>query len=901
MKRLFTGAALIALGSITASAWDAPTMGWSSWNAYGHRINEEIIKSQAAAMASNGLKDAGYIYLNIDDGAFKGRDANGNLVINPERFPNGMKTVVDYIHGLGLKAGTYSDAGYNTCASFHGGDVDGIGTGLYKHDTQDINFLFKDLGFDFIKVDFCGGDPIHNADGLDLDERERYTAIGEAIKATGRTDIRYNLCRWAYPGTWANDIATSWRTTEDIYLGWESVRGIIAQNLYLSAYARHGGFNDMDMLEVGRGMTTEEDKTHFGMWCMMSSPLLIGCDVTSIDDKTLALLTNPELVALNQDPLALQAYVVSKQKGVYTLVKDVETLQGLTRAVAFYNPTDAERTVTLDFFDVNLGGKVKARDLFERKDAGTFSGSMTVTIPAHGTRIYRLEATERYERHLYEAETAWLSAYQELENNQTVYSGIYEENEAMSGGAKAGWLGMLPDNDLIWRDVYSKNGGEYELTLAYISGADRNFILEVNGEAVKTINGNSGGWDVVGTTVTKVTLKPGDNTIRLYTTSNDWMPDFDYMQIVPAGSLEVYAHKLATTIERAKRIDPSRLPKTFAAQLSAAIEAAGNPCTSAEQYLAAIETLEKVIAKMDAVSLIYADYLSMRSGAVTNAEATAECASLTTLRNAIQSADAAVDNATDTETITAQTEALATAIKNFLHSTDTELLPGGHWDVTLLIENPTFDTDSHGWTGAPVWGSGCAEYWNRTFTVSQTLTGLKPGYYTAEVNALYRTKENDGGAAYKGKWEVIPAYFHAGDAEARLTSLYAHPVADHDDLADNLSGTHVKNGYVNSMYGASRAFALDLYKNRLETQLGDDGQLTIGIKCDRQVYDCWCCFDNFRLLYYGTTPAGVEAIADEETAEPVYYDLHGRRVTSPLPGNLYIVRRGNTAKKIIVK
>ena len=266
--------------ALTAGAWDTPTMGWSSWNAYGHRINQDIIKSQADAMAKSGLQKAGYLYINIDDGAFKGRDSEGNLVIHPTRFPDGMKPVVDYIHSLGLKAGTYSDAGYNTCASFHGGDVDGLGTGLCEHDTQDIDFLFKELGFDFIKVDFCGGDPIHNVDKLDLDEQERYTAIGEAIKATGREGLRYNICRWAYPGTWVNDIATSWRTTEDIYLGWESVRGIIAQNLYLSAYARHGGFNDMDMLEVGRGLTREEDKTHFGMWCIMASPLLIGCDMT---------------------------------------------------------------------------------------------------------------------------------------------------------------------------------------------------------------------------------------------------------------------------------------------------------------------------------------------------------------------------------------------------------------------------------------------------------------------------------------------------------------------------------------------------------------------------------------------------------------------------------------------
>lgn len=536
MKKIIFGGIILTLASLNINAWDTPTMGWSSWNTFGHRINEQIIKSQATAMDSKGLKDAGYKYINIDDGAFKGREENGKLVIHPVRFPNGMKTVVDHIHSLGLKAGTYSDAGYNTCASYHGGDVDGIGTGLYKHETQDIDFLFKELGFDFIKVDFCGGDPWHNADKLDLDERERYTAIAEALKATGREDLRYNICRWAYPGTWVNDIATSWRTTGDINASWGSIRDIIRENLYLSAYCRNGGFNDMDMLEVGRGLSEEEDKTHFGMWCIMSSPLLIGCDMTTIKSSALKLLTNSELIALNQDPLALQAYVVDRKNGVYILVKDVEKLYGLTRCVAFYNPTDAEQTSTLNFKDIDLGGTINARDLFECEDAGTFTEMMTVSIPAHGTRIFRLEAEKRFERQLYEAETAWMSAYQEIDNNQAVQSGIYEENDAFSGGAKAGWLGMREDNDLIWREVYSEKGGEYELTIGYISGENRTFTVEINGEKIKKLNVNSGGWSIVDKSNLDVILKPGENTVRIYNEDHAWMPDIDYMKIVNKAS-----------------------------------------------------------------------------------------------------------------------------------------------------------------------------------------------------------------------------------------------------------------------------------------------------------------------------------------------------------------------------
>lgn len=547
MRRNYKILVLFVLQTLLLShvvrAYERPTMGWSSWNAYGFKINENIIKSQADAIVSTGLMDAGYIYLNIDDGFFGGRDSEGHLLIHPTRFPNGMRPIVDYIHAKGLKAGIYSDAGKNTCASYWGGDEIGVGVGLYGHDQEDIDLYFKELNFDFIKVDFCGGDPGHNVDKLDLSEQERYTAIHQAIVNTGRTDVRLNVCRWAFPGTWVHDVATSWRISEDIYLGWNSIKSIVGQNLYLSAYATEGKYNDMDMLEVGRGLSAEEDKTHFGMWCIMSSPLLIGCDMTTISKEALDLMTNKELIALNQDTLGLQAYVVKKEAGAYLLVKDVEKLYGKNRAIAIYNPTDAEVEFEVDFLTLDLGGRVLARDLFEKKDEGTFVGSMSVKVPAHGTRIYKLTAEQRYERTKYEGETAWLSAYQELFNNQSAETGIYEELAVCSGGAKAGWLGKSEANDLQWRNVYSENGGEYTMTLAFITGESRNVKIQVNNEEVQTLSLNSGGWSTLATIEVDVTLKKGNNIIRL-SNASAWMPDIDCMDIVPKGSLDLYKHQL---------------------------------------------------------------------------------------------------------------------------------------------------------------------------------------------------------------------------------------------------------------------------------------------------------------------------------------------------------------------
>ncbi len=515
----------------TLSAQDGPTMGWSSWNTYGVNINENLIKRQADAMVSKGLKDVGFDHINIDDGYFGGRDkTDGHLLIHKTRFPNGLKPIVEYIHSKGLKAGIYSDAGRNTCGSMFNGDATGKGVGLYEHDQQDADYFFNDCGFDFIKVDFCGGSYYHNEDHLVLDEQQRYTAISQAIKNTGRIDVRMNACRWAYPGTWVSDVAFSWRTTGDINNSWGSVKDILAENLYLSAYCHDGHFNDMDMLEVGRSLSVEEDKTHFGMWCIMASPLLIGCDMTNIKSQTLTLLKNKELIALNQDPLYQQAYVAGLTNGCHILVKDIETQNGTKRAFALYNPNDNARAATIKFSQIDLAGTVQLRDVFQKKDLGDFENQYEVTIPAHGTRIYVAEGETRLERTRYEAETAYISDYQEIKNNQAEKTGIYEAADYCSAGYKAGWLGQSEQNDLQWRNVYSDNGGKYRLTIAFISGENRNITVSVNGKKVQTVNVNSGGWSTVGRRNIDINLEKGYNIIRL-SNATGWMPDIDYMEL----------------------------------------------------------------------------------------------------------------------------------------------------------------------------------------------------------------------------------------------------------------------------------------------------------------------------------------------------------------------------------
>ncbi len=541
MKQTFSALYALSIFLLSAISADAqtiqpvepPIMGWSSWNTYRININESLIKRQAEAMVSLGLKDVGYRYINIDDGFFGYRNEKGILQTHPKRFPNGVKCVADHIHRLGLKAGIYSDAGANTCGSLWDADPNGVGVGLYGHEKQDADLYFNQWGFDFIKIDYCGA-----GQQLDLDERERYTAISKAIREVCPRDISVNICRWAFPGTWARDLARSWRISGDISPRWSSVKSIIRKNLYLSAYAGGGHYNDMDMLEIGRGLTQTEEEVHFGMWCLMSSPLLIGCDLTAIPDASLKLLKNEELIALNQDPLGLQAYVVQHEGEGYVLVKDIEQLRGNVRAAALYNPSDSTCAfhVPLDLLELN--GKVKVRDLVKQKDEKAIREYLSYTLPPHSVKILRLKAEQRLEPTRYEAEWAYLPLYNDLGKQKRIISP--QSFEGASGRMIVTHIGGSKDNYMEWSNVHSDKGGSYTLTIAYLPPEagkrevnDRLIEVEVNGHVyapIKKLAKNRS--EGICTVSLPVRLEPGRNTIRLGS-AYTWTPDIDCITLEP--------------------------------------------------------------------------------------------------------------------------------------------------------------------------------------------------------------------------------------------------------------------------------------------------------------------------------------------------------------------------------
>jgi alpha-galactosidase len=354
-----------------------PPMGWNSWNKFACKgLNEKVVRETADAIASNGMKDAGYEFVILDDCWQTGRDANGNIVPDAERFPSGMKALGDYIHSKGLKFGIYTDAGMLTCAKRPGS----IG-----HEYQDAK-QYANWGVDYLKEDWCSTLPGQNSESS-------YTVMRDALAASGRP-IVFSICEWGStkPWLWAGPIGNLWRSTGDIQDCWDckkdwggnGVTQIIDQMSGLETYAGPGHWNDPDMLEVGNGgMTKEEYRAHFSMWAMFSAPLLAGNDISNMTADTKEILMNKEVIAIDQDPLGQQGRRVKKTDDLEIWSKQ---LQDGGRAVALLNRGSAATKISVAWTDIGYPDSLSAsvRNLWTAKDIGKQSGSYSAEVPSHG-------------------------------------------------------------------------------------------------------------------------------------------------------------------------------------------------------------------------------------------------------------------------------------------------------------------------------------------------------------------------------------------------------------------------------------------------------------------------------------------------------------------------------------
>ena len=375
-----------------------PQMGWSSWNNFQGNINEDIIKSIADAMVASGLKDAGYTYINIDDCWHGKRDADGFIQADPKHFPHGIKALADYVHSRGLKLGIYSDAGSETCAGR---------PGSLGHEYQDA-LQYARWGIDYLKYDWCNTTNV-NAQGA-------YQLMRDALQATGRP-IFFSMCEWGdnHPWRWAKGIGDSWRIGPDIWCSFDSTHvfptyiqcsiiDCINRNDSLRSYAGPGHWNDPDMLEAGNGLSVNQDRAHFTMWCMMASPLILGNDVRNMSDETKAILTNRDLIAIDQDKLGVQGLRFLIREGLEYWFKP---LSNGDWAMTIFNPTRQSLSCSLNWQDFNLTDEEVSKrstafdqNVYKIKNlwTGRMEGKTTlkskierkVSVPAQDVITYRL-------------------------------------------------------------------------------------------------------------------------------------------------------------------------------------------------------------------------------------------------------------------------------------------------------------------------------------------------------------------------------------------------------------------------------------------------------------------------------------------------------------------------------
>jgi alpha-galactosidase len=362
-----------------------PPMGWNSWNTFSCDINEKLIKEVVETFIKDGFRDAGYTIIALDDGWHSHeRDENGRLTPDPEKFPNGMKALGDFLHSNGLKFGIYSCAGTMTCAGY---------PGSYGYEQIDAQ-TFAQWGVDLLKYDYCFA-PAGSSDVVN------YRRMGQALRETGR-DIIFSAC-WGTDGVWKWARSTGahmWRLTGDISDSWESIESVGFGDVGLEAYAGPGGWNDPDMMvvglngqgyvgKIGGGCSFEEYKSHFTLWCILAAPLIMGNDVRTASPETKEILLNKEAIEVNQDEAGIQGF---KIPGMVDVI--AKPLSDGSIAISVFNKTNQYRlsySVPWDILGWEVTDSVQARDLWQHKDIGIFKHAITVAAEPHGCAFIKLK------------------------------------------------------------------------------------------------------------------------------------------------------------------------------------------------------------------------------------------------------------------------------------------------------------------------------------------------------------------------------------------------------------------------------------------------------------------------------------------------------------------------------
>ena len=369
---LLTFAGFAPAVSAQAGLAQTPPMGWNSWNHFACKVSDAIIRAQADAMVSSGMKAAGYEYVNIDDCWEGRRDFSG--VIHPNsKFPD-MKALADYVHSKGLKLGIYSSPGPKTCGGYEGS---------YQHDKQDAE-TYAQWGIDYLKYDWCSARYVYQPDQYP----GAFKKMHDALMTTGRP-IVYSIHGRGPVWTWAQSTgANLWRTTGDIKDDYNRMVAIGFGQEGLAQFAGPGHWNDPDMLEIGNGgMRPDEYRVHMSLWCLLAAPLITGNDLTQMTPETRAILTNPGVIAVDQDPLGVEGQRVWEEGPLEIWMKP---LAGGSKAVGMFNREQSTIKITIKFSQIGIRGRASVRDLWARKDLGVFTGGYSADVAEHGVVMIKV-------------------------------------------------------------------------------------------------------------------------------------------------------------------------------------------------------------------------------------------------------------------------------------------------------------------------------------------------------------------------------------------------------------------------------------------------------------------------------------------------------------------------------
>ena len=535
--RKFGVLASLALAGLVSQAFAhpdslvlTPPLGWNSWNVFHENINEKQIQEIADAMVESGLRDAGYVFLNLDDNWMDTkRDAQGNLQNNPKTFPSGMKAIADYVHKKGLKFGLYGDRGKRTCHHYNSNWQSESGSN--GREEQDAKKL-AEWGVDYWKYDNCDSDP--------RTQEKDYTAMSNALRNSGR-DIVFSICMWEYKD-WMPKIANLWRTTFDIGPEWISTswyRGVYeiidANNKYWQI-AKPGHWNDPDMLEVGnRGLSYEEQRSQMTMWSIMAAPIMISSDVRNMSNETKELYLNKDMIAINQDSLGVQGHRISDKNGKQVWTKP---LKNGDIAVALLNNNNSTQTVECNFKDIGVEGEVEVRDAWKKKDLGPVS-SVSIELPAHGSALLRL-VLKPVPREPFKGKPLDIPGKIEVEDFDVNGVGqgntTYNESDTENHGDSD----YRPGTGV---DLYKKAtvnvaaSGKYTMKASVASAnSTSSFKLSMDGKditdeiPVPAATEGEDNYDEYNEVKADVNLTEGEHILR-FTVTGDWM-DIDYIEFV---------------------------------------------------------------------------------------------------------------------------------------------------------------------------------------------------------------------------------------------------------------------------------------------------------------------------------------------------------------------------------